>query len=366
MGDRVILSHKLVDSISCHSWNASGSQVALSPNNSDLHVYSVLEDKSWVQEQVLQLHDRLISGVDWCHARSRLVTCSHDLNAYVLTHRDGQWRPEMVITRLRRAALCVKWSPCGRRFAIGGAAKEVSVCFTEGENDWWGAALIRKHNSAVTAVAWHPGGELLATVSADGNCRIFNALHSEQCGSSGQAETGSKAFGITIHDISLENAWGTAVCWSPSGEQLAFSNHSSQLFVLELPDPSRAVESKNLQRLDTKALPYRDLAFLADDLLVAAGFDGQPHLYSRGHSDWNFHRKIEATLSDRPVLAERQLVSDFSAKLALFKSPIGKGAEKAGSTPSHSNAILEVQFLGGRRVSTTGLDGKIIVWEMGL
>ena len=39
--------------------------------------------------------------------------------SYVFTRRDGEWKPEMVVTRLNRAALCVQWSPCGTKFAIG-------------------------------------------------------------------------------------------------------------------------------------------------------------------------------------------------------------------------------------------------------
>ena len=80
-----------------------------------------------------------------------------------------------VISRLRQAALCVRWSHCGRKFAIGGAGKEISVCCTDGKDDWWGAALIRKHGSAVMALAWHPEGDLLASVCTDCTCRIFHA-----------------------------------------------------------------------------------------------------------------------------------------------------------------------------------------------
>lgn len=80
-----------------------------------------------------------------------------------------------VVTRLKRPALCVQWSPCGQKFAIGSAGKEVSVCYSNAQDGWWAAAVIRRAGSAVMGVAWHPSGELLATASTDGKCRVFYA-----------------------------------------------------------------------------------------------------------------------------------------------------------------------------------------------
>ena len=81
-----------------------------------------------------------------------------------------------VVTRLELAALCVRWSPCGRKFAMGSAARCVSVAYRDARNGWWTAKLMRRcHGSSVVAVAWHPAGALLATASSDGRCRVFNA-----------------------------------------------------------------------------------------------------------------------------------------------------------------------------------------------
>ena len=85
---------------------------------------------------------------------------------------------------VHRAALCVRWSACGRKFAIGSGDKTVCVCYYESENKWWASKLIRKkHQSSVTSVAWHPSGALLATASTDMHCRVFNASTAGQpCG----------------------------------------------------------------------------------------------------------------------------------------------------------------------------------------
>lgn len=70
----------------------------------------------------------------------------------------------------------MRWSPCGRKFALGTGEKHIAVCYREGEHAWWAAKLVRRcHGSSVTGVAWHPSGCLLASTSTDGRCKVFNA-----------------------------------------------------------------------------------------------------------------------------------------------------------------------------------------------
>ena len=82
------------------------------------------------------------------------MSCSHDRNAFVWTYEaetsvpnpipGGQpivtpatWKPALVILRIDRAALDVKWSTDGRRFAVTSGAKCVPVCSYADENDWY-------------------------------------------------------------------------------------------------------------------------------------------------------------------------------------------------------------------------------------
>ena len=65
--------------------------------------------------------------------QSRLVSSSHDRNAFVWTHQQdvqqqhqqqqaAGWQAELAITRLPKAGLCCAWAPGGRKFAIGRCA----------------------------------------------------------------------------------------------------------------------------------------------------------------------------------------------------------------------------------------------------
>lgn len=88
--------------------------------------------------------------------------------------------------RLTRAALCVAWAPRPpstqddtphlHKFAIGGASGTVAVCLLDAGQGWYTSKLIkRKHLASVTAVAWAPDGQMLATASTDGHCRVLAA-----------------------------------------------------------------------------------------------------------------------------------------------------------------------------------------------
>jgi actin related protein 2/3 complex subunit 1A/1B len=69
---------------------------------------------------------------------NKIVSCSHDRNAFVWTYDSAstKWMPALVILRIDRAALDVKWSLDGLRFAVTSGAKCAPVCTYEETNDW--------------------------------------------------------------------------------------------------------------------------------------------------------------------------------------------------------------------------------------
>jgi len=174
----------LVPNISCHAWNNDQSLVAFSPNTNEIYIYATnshpQDVSQWTRKYVLDEHSSFVSGIDWSSVNNQIVTCGHDRNAYVWKYdtTSDKWQPTLVLLRVNRAATCVKWSPDGKKFAVGSGAKQVAVCHYEASNDWWISKMIKKSKSTVLSVEWSPNSKLLITGGSDSKCRIFSAYMS--------------------------------------------------------------------------------------------------------------------------------------------------------------------------------------------
>jgi hypothetical protein len=49
-----------------------------------------------------------------------------------------------VFTRLKLAALCVRWSPCGRKLAIGSSEMRICISHQEKGEKWWVSKHFRR------------------------------------------------------------------------------------------------------------------------------------------------------------------------------------------------------------------------------
>lgn len=160
------------EGISCFAWNADRSMIAVCPNSNEIHIYGAREGETWqrlfilsevhssfnnsilflvalhgsisvdnfftINTTIIRKHDLLVSSIDWSPLTNKIVSCSHDRNAFVWTFETNtqMWKPTLVILRIDRAATDVKWSIDGRRFAVASSAKVVPVCMYEPGNNW--------------------------------------------------------------------------------------------------------------------------------------------------------------------------------------------------------------------------------------
>ncbi|KAL3848707.1 hypothetical protein ACJIZ3_010589 [Penstemon smallii] len=361
--------HQFAQCITCHAWSPDHSMVAFCPNNNEVHIYKLLEEK-WEKIHVLQKHDQIVSGIDWSIRSNKIVTVSHDRNSYVWSKETTEWVPTLVILRLNRAALCVQWSPKENKFAVGSGAKTVCICYYEQENNWWVSKLIRKrHDSSVTSVAWHPNNIFLATTSTDGKCRVFSTFIK---GVDTRDSTGSSSdskFGEQIMQLDLSLSWAFGMKWSPSGNTLAYVGHNSMIYFVDDVGPSPSA-----QNVAFRDLPLRDVLFISERMLIGVGFDCNPMIFIADEIGlWSFLRFLDER---KTASASAKYGSQFSETFGKFygQSKYGTSNDTLESSRTrggaHENCITSIVSLkkvgdaSATSFSTSGLDGKIVIWDL--
>uniref|UniRef100_A0A2K6FYX2 Uncharacterized protein n=1 Tax=Propithecus coquereli TaxID=379532 RepID=A0A2K6FYX2_PROCO len=222
----------LLEPITRHAWNRDRTQIALSPNNHEVHIYKK-NGSQWVKAHELKEHNGHITGTDWAPKSDRIVTCGADHNAYVWSQKDGVWKPTLVILRINRAATFVKWSPLENKFAVGSGARLISVCYFDSENDWWVSKHIKKPvRPTVLSLDWHPSN----VRSCDSKCRVFSAYIKEVDEKPASTPWGSKMpFGQLMSEFgsSGTGGWVRGVSFSASGSSLAWVSHYGTVSVAD-------------------------------------------------------------------------------------------------------------------------------------
>jgi len=263
---------------------------------------------------------------------------------------------------LNRAATRCKWSPNEDKFAVASSACVVSVCYFEQDNDWWVSKHVKKHDSTVLDVAWHPNNVLLATASSDGQCRVVSAfvkgVDTKDAVGSGTAFGSKLPFATVCKEIQV-GSWVHTVKWSPSGNRLAFATHDSTLHVLECATENHVLNSTKYQHLSLV-----DLLFLNENSIVGVGHDYNPLLFQAGAGGFTFRAKLDVKTGGAKTNV---------SNLQKFKDMDKKGqADGAGETQietKHLNCITVVLPFAGnadnvRQFSTSALDGQIAVWDV--
>lgn len=340
-----------VDVISCHAFSSDEHMLALCPNNEEIHILRLQAGKEFERMEVETKHTQLVTGLAWSCA-GRLVSVSEDRTAFVWDWDEDRstWISGLVELRAPRAALSVAWAPNGLRFAVGLASKDVAVCHYEDAVQCWVAKKVGRSKAAVTAVAWHPTSQYMATGSTDRRCMVYDVN-----------EDGTSSFGEA--QVSEETgSWINAVTFSPTGRVLAFVPQDSTVRFKDLTGgPAAPVEIVRWKRL-----PLLRATFLDDECLVACGFDCSPVLFRLQAGSWKACGIIDAGPKASPISSKDKRDS-FREAHNRFKSMTKEGLDKSESTSAislHTNTITACNFLGPSRFSTSALDGQIAIWEL--
>jgi len=352
-----VVLNRLAVNISAHAWSPGRDKLALCPNTNEILIFS-RKGTDFSLEATLKEHDAVVTGLDWGAKTNRIVSCSHDRNAYVWTQANGEWKPMLVILRLDRGATCVAWSPKEDKFAVGSGAKALAVCYFEQENNWWVSKHIKENiNSTITCLDWHPNNVLVAAGGTDNVTRVFSAfvrgLDKREDFTNGTAFGDKLPFGTLLAEFPV-SSWVHAIRWSPSGNLLAWATHDSFLHVLEC-----STKQHQLVSLKYSLLPFRDLLFLEENRILAVGHDCAPVLFSGGPTEWRFDRNLDAGGggASKAGPTAKDLWQDRTAK--------GTTETDALSTDlvtRHQNQIVEVRRINATMFSTIGIDGNLGVW----
>lgn len=289
-----------------------------------------------------------------------------DRNAYVWEPSPEGWKPTLVLLRINRAATCVRWAPSETKFAVGSGARLIPVCYFEEEDNWWVSKHIKKPiRSTITAVAWHPNSVLLAAGSTDGHARVLSSFIKGVDERPEPTPWGERLPFNTVCGEFMNNTagWVHSVAFSPSGNALAFAAHDSSLTVVYPAGPEqppRAVISIN-----TQLLPFMSLIWSSESEIIAAGYDCQAYRLQGAEDGWQLAGSLET--KGRPVQGHRE-----ESALNMFRQMDLKGKTGTDDTKLdtvHQNAVLSLRSYeeeGGvvRRVSTSGVDGRVVVWTL--
>ena len=388
-----------------------------------------------------------MSSLDWSAVTNKIVSCSHDRNAFVWTYEKDTssnsssdtfvWKPTLVILRIDRAAIDVKWSLDGQRFAVASSAKVVPVCMYEPANDWWVSKMVKKHKSTVLCCAFHPtNGQLMATGSSDFKCRVFSTFDADVDGT--VVDPGPfpqpLEFGEVYAELSAQG-WVNAVAWSPSGMSLAYAGHDCTLHVATFGSSAGSSAPPVVRVLPLRGLPLSCLVFLTDRALVGAGYDFEPIVFvaagtsadaASGSRSWTRFCSLDnsntssstqlrgnssssqhtaSSLPPPPPQSDSSSIGGVAAARAMFQNKTSRGQEQDGgnnsSSASSASSSSSSQTHGGDelsnsraagvgtrhcraitgiacwpsttssttsklhcRVCTSGMDGKLIVWDV--
>ncbi|PGH10814.1 hypothetical protein AJ80_07365 [Polytolypa hystricis UAMH7299] len=353
-----LFHHPIAD----HSFSADRQTVAVARDNV-VDLYQKGGNDFSLHDQ-LKGHDKTVTSVDIAPDSGRIVTCSQDRNAYVWERTPTGWKPTLVLLRINRAATFVRWSPSEQKFAVGSGARVIAVCYFEEENDWWISKHLKKPiRSTITTLAWHPNSVLLAAGSTDSHARVFSSFIKGIDARPAPSAWGERLPFNTVCGEYLNDSagWVHACSFSPSGDILAFAAHDSSVTVVypSAPDqPPRA-----MLNISTRLLPFMSLIWNGEEEIIAAGHDCEAYRLRGDEGGWQLVGSMETKARPGAGAAREE------SALNMFRQMDLKGSTKDDTRlPSvHQNTISTIRVYeesdgNVRKYSTSGVDGRVVVW----
>ncbi|CAI5755735.1 unnamed protein product [Candida verbasci] len=361
-----------------HCFSPDRSILAITKENM-VEIYKINQSNLSLKPQLIATlndHDKTVTSVDISPDGSKILTCSQDRNALVWEFKNGEYKPTLVLLRIHRGATVCKWSPDGQKFAVGSSDRIIAICYYEEENDWWVSKHLKKPiKSTITTIDWHPNSILLACGSTDGHVRVFSGYIKGIDSKPDPTVWGTKLpFQTLCGDfINETQAWIHGVKFSPNGDALAWTAHDSSIgFVYP---QGEGLEPKSILNLKTNYLPFISVVWINDSTIVVGGFNCNLVVFKGKESSWKEAYQIEEQkdlTKETPHTNddEDQEISSHQAlnmfKQLDLKGRVNKPSQKQskGLKTIHQNTINSIRNFKNNQVSTSGIDGKVVIFNV--
>jgi actin related protein 2/3 complex subunit 1A/1B len=340
--------------ITCHAWNKDRTMLAICPNTCDLIIYKV-DGKKFEVKYTLSEHTQVISSVDWSPVTNRIVTCSHDRNAYVWTldEKENIWRKDLVLLKLKRAATYVRWSPDGQKFLVATGTNKVRLCEFDTNENWWKSYNLAHKDPTGLTCEWLSDNQHFVLATTTRHCFYMTTDTDEAEENAAKNKKNKSKKPVFFNDSWQSQGWTNAAAVSPSGNWIAYTSQDSYIRFIKKEEVG--ADDPPQHKLNINGLPLLSIAFVNDTTLIGAGFDCSPRLFFCTGDNWE-----DLGLLDIPEIREAaaQKTGGLAAKMAAFG---GKAAPKSTAQPLHNNIILGLRITE-KFFSTCANDGRVCIW----
>jgi actin related protein 2/3 complex subunit 1A/1B len=191
----------------------------------------------------------------------------------------------------------------------------------------------------------------LAAGSCDSRARVFSAFIKGLDAKTPSPVWGdSLAFGTVVGDFQA-GGWVHSVAFSPNGGNIAFCGHDSVVYVA---NPQGVASVKMI------GLPFTSVLYLSENSIIAAGHDCTPVLFQSNGGGWELKGIIDQGKGTASVASGNAAMNKFKQ---MDSRAVAGGAGSALLTV-HQNTITCIQKMGGSKFSTSGVDGKLVIWDL--
>ena len=352
----------LLEGISCVAFNKDFTQVALSKKDNLIYIYSIkdiMKPDTWKLLYTLDSHFQYISGLDWCPATNRLLSCSYDKTSFVWEFSDKKWNPNNVVATTKLGYLCCKWNKRGDKFCEGTSAKQLLIGYFNKKSNWWMGVNIKAHKSSVVTCEIDPTSLFVLSGSTDLRIYVSSCYLPEVDDQflNNSTKPLAQKFGQVIYEFKT-NCWVNSVAWLPSGNLGIVAGQDATISVINYSEQKSDV-------IRCKHSPATSLIPISDTSFLAVCYDRNIIEYGKEGDSW----KIKKTITEKGSGAQQKAKSSIvSAQLEKFqkmgninKDNLAVSTKQAGHL--HQSLISSAN-IKGKDMITTDVSGFVKYWKL--